>query len=83
MSKLDIKALALAGGVLWGLYMLCLGFMAMFGWGTSFLSVMSSIYIGFRPTFPGAIVGGLWGFLDGAVAGGIIAFVYNLTARKV
>jgi hypothetical protein len=82
MDKLNVKALALAGGVSWGFYMLLVGWTAMFGWGTRFVSAMSSVYIGFRPTFLGAIVGAIWGFLDGAVAGAVIAWIYNLAAKK-
>jgi hypothetical protein len=83
MEKLNIKALALAGGVLWGLYMLLIGWAAwLFGWGTGFVTAMSSVYIGFHPTFFGAIAGAIWGFADGAIAGAIIAWVYNAAARK-
>lgn len=83
MEKLNVKALALGGGVLWALYMLLLGWLAwIFGWGTGLVTTMSALYIGFHPTFFGGIVGGIWGFVDGAIAGAIIAWVYNSAARK-
>ncbi len=83
MNRLDVKALALAGGVLWGLYMLCAGWFAwLFHWGTAFVSTMTSVYIGFGPSFLGGIIGGVWGFVDGAVAGAIIAWVYNIAAKR-
>ena len=82
MDRLNIRALALAGGVLWGLYMLFIGWASMFGWGTNFVATMSSLYIGFRSTFIGSIIGAIWGFVDGAIAGAIIAWVYNMAAKK-
>ena len=82
MDRLNIRALALAGGVLWGLYMLFIGWTSMFGWGTNFVVTMSSVYIGFRPTFLGSVIGAMWGFVDGAIAGAIIAWVYNMAAKR-
>ncbi len=78
MGKLNIKALAIAGGVLWSLYMLGIGWLSwLFNWGTNFVTAMSSVYIWFKPTFFGAIIGAVWGFIDGSIAGAIIAWVYN------
>ena len=83
MDRLDVKALALGGGVLWGFYMLSVGWSAwLWGWGADFVATMSSVYIGFTPTFLGGIVGAIWGFFDGAIAGAIIAWVYNAVAKK-
>jgi hypothetical protein len=83
MGKLNVKALAIAGGVMWGVYMLFIGWFSwLFNWGTNFVVAMSSVYIWFRPTFIGGIIGAIWGFLDGAFAGAIIAWVYNMAAKK-
>jgi hypothetical protein len=46
------------------------------------VTVLSSLYIGYSPTFLGGIIGGIWAFVDGAIAGAIIAWVYNLVAKK-
>jgi hypothetical protein len=82
MDRLNVKALTIAGGILWSLYMLCIGWASwLIGWGTGFVTAMSSVYIGFRPTFFGGIIGAVWAFLDGAVAGAIIAWVYNRVAK--
>lgn len=82
MQKLSVKGLAVAVGAAWALLMLALGLGAMFGWGVKFLEAMSSIYIGFAPTFPGILIGVAWGFLDGAIAGAIVAFVYNAVVSR-
>lgn len=82
MDKLSVKGLALAGGVLWALYVLCAGWGSIFGWGTNFVNAFSNLYIGYGPTFLGGIIGALWGFFDGAVAGAIISLVYNWSIRN-
>jgi hypothetical protein len=82
MEKCNVKALAVAIGALWALYVLFLGWMAAFGWGRELVTVLSSLYIGYRASFFGGIIGGIWAFIDGAVAGAIIAWVYNLVAKK-
>ena len=82
MAKLNVKAAAIALGAAWGIYMLSLGWMAMFGWGADFVKLMSSVYIGFAPSFLGGIIGGIWAFVDGFVGGAIIAWVYNAVAAS-
>jgi hypothetical protein len=82
MEKLNVKALAVALGVSWAFCMLFVGWASIFGWGTEFVKIMSSVYIGFRPTFLGGVIGAIWGFIDGAIGGAIIALVYNTIAKK-
>jgi hypothetical protein len=83
MEKLNVKALAIAMGVLWGLCMLCIGWTSwLFNWGTDFVTTMSSMYIWFKPTFLGGIIGAIWGFFDAAIGGIVIAWVYNMVAAK-
>jgi hypothetical protein len=82
MEELNVKALAFGLGITFALYMLLAGWLAMFGWGGALVEVISSVYIGFAPTFAGSIIGAVWGFIDGAIGGAIIAIIYNWVARK-
>ena len=82
MSRCNVFALALSIGITWAVFMLFLGWVGITGWGSSVISVMSSLYIGFVPSFVGGIIGGLWAFLDGAVAGFLIGYFYNLFCGK-
>ncbi|MGR3310471.1 MAG: bacteriophage holin [Candidatus Brocadiales bacterium] len=82
MEKLNVKAMAGAIGITWGAGMLLLGWASIFGWGTKVVDVMSSVYIGFAPSFLGGIIGAIWGLVDGAIGGAIIALVYNVFVRK-
>ena len=77
MEKLSVKGLALGVGSLWSLYVLCAGWTASFGWFNAFVATMGTLYIGYAPGFVGGIIGGIWAFFDGAVAGAVIVWVYN------
>ncbi len=82
MEKLSVKGLAAGVGAAWAFCMLFAGWAAMFGWSAKFVAVMASVYIGFEPSFLGGIIGAAWGFVDGAIAGLIIAIVYNAVTKK-
>lgn len=81
MNRLNVKALAVALGTSWALCILFAGWAAIFGWSLQFVEVMASVYLGYDASFMGAIIGAFWGFVDGAIAGVIIAFVYNMIAK--
>lgn len=81
MNKCQPFALGIAIGVLWSLYILGAGLVAMFGWSTQLVTVLGSLYLGYGPSVVGAIVGAVWAFVDGFIAGVVIAWVYNRVAR--
>jgi len=84
-STLGVISFGLALGVTSAIFVLLLGIMAaLFGWGLQLAAVLSSLYIGFGPTFVGTIAGTVWAFVDGFVAGVMIAWFYNrfLLGRK-
>ncbi len=82
MQKLSYKGLILALGFTWAIYLLFNGWVAIGGWATELVNVMGSYYIGYGPTFLGGIIGGIWGFIDGAIAGFLIALFYNKFIAK-
>ena len=83
---LSLKGLAFAFGVLWGAFVFFVGMGNLLfpGYGAAFLEVPRSIYPGFAGTegFLGVMVGTLYALLDGAVAGLIFGWVYNLVAGQ-
>lgn len=81
MNKLSINRLGIAFGLIWAFYVFFCGITAIFGWGTSLVSVLSSLYIGYHASVGGAIIGGIWGFADGYIAGVFIAWIYNKLAK--
>ena len=84
--KLDVKALALTAAILWGLVAMLLTGIANLLWpsyGQGFLSVMASVYPGYEATrsVGQVVIGSLYGLLDGAIAGALLAWLYNRFAR--
>ncbi|MFC1691591.1 bacteriophage holin [Nanoarchaeota archaeon] len=77
MTKLSVKAFALACGTAFGVYMLILGIAAGFGWGAEIVALIGTVYSGFKPGLVGGIIGGIWAFIDGAIGGAIFAWLYN------
>lgn len=82
--KLNVKALALAVGILWGgaILLVSIGNMIWPPYGGAFLQAVASVYPGYDPGGGAAIViGTLWGLVDGAIAGLILGWLYNLLAK--
>ena len=83
--KLNIKALALAVGIIWGAGMFFVGIINLSypEYGALFLTVMSSIYPGYDP-FTGissVLIGTLYGFVDAGIGGALLAWLYNVFAK--
>ena len=81
MNKIQPLALGIAIGVLWTIYVFVVGITAMFGWGTALVEALASLYIGYSASIFGAIIGAIWAFVDGLIAGVVIAWIYNLIAK--
>ncbi len=76
--KCDPVPLGVGIGVILAVYVFLLGLIAMWwNWGTVIVTVLGSLYIGYEPTFIGSILGAIWAFVDGFIAGVVIALVYN------
>lgn len=77
MEKRRVLPTAVGLGVTWGAGVMLLGWISVTGWGARIVDLLSGLYLGFRPTFFGGIVGGLWAFVDAFVAGVVYALVFN------
>jgi hypothetical protein len=84
--RLSVKALAATMAILAGsaLLLIGLGNIGLHGYGAAALEVAASIYPGYHG--PGGIgsvvVVTLYATLDGAVAGALIAWLYNAVSRE-
>ncbi len=84
--KLSVKGMGIAVGLLWGLVMLIVGVAHTVhaGYGERFLNMMAGLYPGYGG--PGgmgqAVIGALYGALDGLIGGAVLAWIYNRFARK-
>ena len=50
---------------------------ALFGWGAAMAEMIGSFYVGFGPSFVGAVIGAVWGFVVGFVFFALAASIYN------
>jgi len=83
--KLNVKAAALAGALVWGvlvMFLVGVGNLIWEEYGREFLRAVASVYPGYHAerTAGQVIVGTLYGIVDGAVCGAIVAWLYNLLA---
>lgn len=80
--KLNVKALTLTAGILWGAAVFLVGIANLIwpGYGTAFLQVIASLYPGYNATssFGSVIIGTLYALVDGAIAGLVFTWLYNM-----
>jgi fructose-specific phosphotransferase system IIC component len=75
---LGVVSFGLAVGITSAVFVFLLGIVAaLLGWGIELAQILASLYIGFGPTFAGTIAGAVWAFVDGLIAGMMIAWLYN------
>ena len=79
--RLSPKALTLVSAILWGGSMLLIGIVHLIwsAYGGDFLQMMSSLYPGYTAarTFWSVVIGTIYGFVDGAIAGYLFAIIYD------
>ena len=81
--RISVCNLGMAMGLTWGLMMFVVSFLTMlFGIGSPFVDIFSSVYWGFDSTVIGAVLGFIWGFIYGYITGVLIASFYNYFACK-
>lgn len=83
--RLSLRATMLSGGLLWGgaILMISLINHARPDYGLSFLQMIGSVYpwVHTSHTIRGILVGTVDGFVDGALAGLLFAWLYNIFCR--
>lgn len=80
--KLSVKAFALTAGILWGAAV-CLAtlWLLVMGYDGRLISQLDHFYLGYTFSAVGALVGLVWGFVDGAIGGALFAWLYNKLAK--
>ncbi len=85
--KFDIKALALACGILWGACVLLMGVANLIcgGYGVHFLELLASIYPGYHAarSVLQVVIVTVYAVADGLIGGAVFAWLYNLMAKLV
>ena len=84
--EISVKSMTLTCAIFWGACMLLLGLINLAdpAYGSEFLRMMSSVYPGADTTrtVGRVLLGTLYGFVDGAIAGYIFALLYKFFARQ-
>ncbi|MBU6142185.1 hypothetical protein KGO95_03685 [Patescibacteria group bacterium] len=82
-TKCQPVALGVAIGALWASYVFLLVPAVMWfgGWGGGLIGPLGTLYLGYDLSLAGALIGAVWAFGDGFVAGVVIAWVYNKVAK--
>ena len=81
--KLNVKAFALACGLVWGvgLFLMTWWLIALDG-ATGEATFLGHIYRGYNVSPAGSVIGLVWAFIDGAIGGAIFAWLYNLISGR-
>ena len=82
--KLNIKAFALACGLIWGFGLFCLTWWIIaFDGASGEATMIGRLYRGYSITPIGSIIGLIWAFIDGLIGGAIFAWLYNLLTTRI
>jgi len=81
--KLNVKAMALACGLFWGLGVFCATWWVIaFDGATHEPTMLGLIYRGFSISPMGSVIGLIWAIPDGAIGGAVLAWLYNYFAGR-
>ncbi len=82
--KLNVKAFALACGLIWGLGLFCLTWWIIaFDGATGEVTFIGRIYRGYCISPAGSLIGLVWAFFDALIGGAVLAWLYNLLAGRL
>jgi len=82
--KLNVKAFAIACGLLWAVALFLFTWWVMAFEGiTREPTVIAMLYRGYKISPEGSVIGLVWGFVDGLVGGAIFAWLYNLLVGRL
>ena len=81
--RLNVWALALAGGLMWALCVLFIGLSAQFlKWGVDVRALIGSLYVGFDEGVVGILIGVVWAFPDAFILLLLFGALYNALVGK-
>ena len=76
--NLNIKAMAIAFGLVWGISIFVITWCIILLEGPSDTTTfIGKFYIGYSLTPVGSLIGLMWGIIDGAIGGVMFGWIYN------
>lgn len=87
-QKLNVKAWAVTGAILWGAYLflaplLAMGNIRFFWFSNEAFGLLVSIYPGLSASIGGAFLGLVYGIICGAICIGLFSGVHNWVLKKI
>ena len=77
--KLDALKFGLSCAIVWAAAVLVLGITgSSIGYGAGFVRVIGKLYLGYKMTPAGIVIGMIWAFADAGIGGWLVAALYNL-----
>lgn len=77
--KLDVKAMALTIGILWGACVFIMTWWILLTGGAGGApTLLERVYLGYHFTPIGSVIGLVWAAIDGFICGALIAWLYNV-----
>lgn len=81
--RLNVRAFALSCGLIWGLGLFAATWWIMlFDGATGDATFFGRVYRGYSISPVGSIIGLVYALVDGLIGGALIAWLYNLIARR-
>ena len=81
--RLNIKALALTSGLIWGMGLFIMTWwIILFEGSTGEVTLIGQIYRGYTISPIGSLIGLVWGLMDGLIGGAVFAWLYNLIVSR-
>jgi hypothetical protein len=81
--KLRVRAFALATGIVWGFGIFVVTLWAVAANRGLTLAHIEGYYLGYTVSVGGAFVGLIWGFVNGFVAGALLAWLYGILLKAL
>lgn len=81
--KLNVKALALASGLIWGLGLFAgTWWLIAFEGATGEVTLIGKFYRGYTVSEVGSLIGLAWAFADALIGGAVFALLYNFLVSR-
>jgi hypothetical protein len=81
--QLNVKAFALACGLIWGIGLCAITWwVILFDGASADPTFIARVYRGYSLTPSGSLIGLAWALADGLIGGAVFAWLYNLLARR-
>jgi ABC-type phosphate transport system permease subunit len=81
--KLDVKAFALASGIVSGIVSLIMFLFAVItGQGLQYFEILAPFHPGYTPIILGAVIGTIWMLIYGLIIGVLFAITYNYFVKE-